>query len=69
MKGTLYKMAYKFKDQVVFTVEFKGEEDLSDEELEGILLEQAAIMRGERVGIIKERILPLGQTGTDNHGY
>ena len=46
MGEKLYKVAYKFNEQVVFTIEFKGEEDLSSEELDGILLEQAAIMRG-----------------------
>lgn len=54
MSEKLYKVAYKFGEQVVFTIEFKGEEDLSQEELNEILLEQAAIMKGERIGIIKD---------------
>ena len=48
-----YTVQYSFKGQVLFTVEFEGEEWLSDEEVESILEEQATIMRGQRIGIIR----------------
>lgn len=52
--GQFYKVAYKFEGQIVFIVEFRGERDMPIEELERILREQAAIMRGERVGVKME---------------
>lgn len=54
MEGKLYRVAFKFKGQIVVVVEFRGSENLPTEELEGILREQSAIMKGERVGVIKE---------------
>lgn len=49
-----YMIVYLFKGQTVFKVEFEGEEWLPDVELEGILEEQASIIRGQRVGINRE---------------
>ncbi len=48
-----YIVEYLFKGQIVFTVKFEGEEWLSDEDLEAIMEEQTAIMRGQRIGIIR----------------
>ncbi len=48
-----YIVEYLFKGQIIFTVKFEGKEWLSDEDLESALEEQAAIMRGQRIGIIR----------------
>ncbi len=49
-----YTVEYLFKGQILFKVVFEGEEWLPDVEVEGILEEKAEIMRGSRIGIVRE---------------
>ena len=49
-----YTVEYLFKGQILFEVVFEGEEWIPDTELEGILEEQTEIMRGSRIGIVRE---------------
>lgn len=53
-KRGIYTVGYTFGGKVQFVIVFFGEEGLTEKDLDEILREQAAIIKGERKGVRKK---------------